>query len=184
MDQNTKNNYAFIDSQNVNLGVRGLGWKLDFARFRIYLADKYSVTKAFLFLGYLPGNKDLYGSLENSGYCCVFKPTLMLPNRKIKGNVDAELVLHTMIQYPNFERGLIATGDGDFHCLVEYLKQQNKLLKVLIPNQERYSVLLKNFSTAEDNALDFMNSLREKLEYPQNEKGSRRDETLREPFPS
>lgn len=31
------NNYAFIDSQNLNLGVLALGWKLDFARFRSYL---------------------------------------------------------------------------------------------------------------------------------------------------
>jgi hypothetical protein len=25
------NNYAFIDSQNVNLAIRSLGWTLDFA---------------------------------------------------------------------------------------------------------------------------------------------------------
>ncbi len=27
-----KNNYAFIDSQNINLGVKSLGWKLDWLR--------------------------------------------------------------------------------------------------------------------------------------------------------
>jgi len=36
-----KNNYAFIDSQNLNLAIRDLGWALDFKRFRIYLADKF-----------------------------------------------------------------------------------------------------------------------------------------------
>jgi uncharacterized LabA/DUF88 family protein len=176
------NNYAFIDSQNINLGVRGLGWRLDFARFRVYLSDKYGITKAFLFLGYIAVNEPLYAFLRESGFICVFKPTLILPDGKTKGNIDAELVLHTMIQYPNFDQGLIATGDGDFYCLVEYLQQENKLLKVLIPNQERYSMLLRKFSTPENNALDFMNPLREKLE--QNEKGSRRDETLREPLSS
>ena len=54
------NNYAFIDSQNLNLSIRSLGWKLDFARFRIYLKEKYGVTKAFLFIGYVEGNNDLY----------------------------------------------------------------------------------------------------------------------------
>jgi len=29
------NNYAFIDSQNLNLGIRVQGWELDFARFRV-----------------------------------------------------------------------------------------------------------------------------------------------------
>ena len=33
--------YAFIDSQNLNLGVRSQGWKLDFSKFRQYLHDKY-----------------------------------------------------------------------------------------------------------------------------------------------
>jgi hypothetical protein len=27
-------NYAFIDSQSLNLGVRSLGWKLDYQKFR------------------------------------------------------------------------------------------------------------------------------------------------------
>ena len=29
--------YAFIDSQNLNLGVQSLGWKLDFGRFLIMI---------------------------------------------------------------------------------------------------------------------------------------------------
>ena len=33
--------YVFIDSQNLNLGIKGCGWKLDFRRFFIYLKDKY-----------------------------------------------------------------------------------------------------------------------------------------------
>ena len=32
-----ENNYAFIDSQNLHLGIKGLGWILDFQKFRIYL---------------------------------------------------------------------------------------------------------------------------------------------------
>ena len=47
------NNYAFIDSQNLNLSTRDQGWKLDFMRFRKYLEDKCAVTKAFLFIGYI-----------------------------------------------------------------------------------------------------------------------------------
>lgn len=42
-------NYAFIDFQNIYLGVLDLGWKIDWKRFRIYLKDKYKVKKAFIF---------------------------------------------------------------------------------------------------------------------------------------
>ena len=40
MKKNQENNFSFIDSQNLNLGVQSLGWKLDFRRFRIYLKQK------------------------------------------------------------------------------------------------------------------------------------------------
>jgi len=46
-----KNNYAFIDSQNLNLGVKSQGWNLDFARFRQFLKDKYEVEKAVIVSG-------------------------------------------------------------------------------------------------------------------------------------
>ncbi len=92
---NKDNNYAFIDSQNLNLSIRAQGWVLDFKRFRKYLEDKYSITKAFLFIGYLPTNQSLYTSLQKDGFILIFKPTLRLPSGKVKGNVDAELVLHS-----------------------------------------------------------------------------------------
>lgn len=70
-----ENNYAFIDSQNLNLSIRELGWKLDWRRFRIYLKEKYNVTKAFLFIGFVEGNNDLYKFLQDAGFICIFKPT-------------------------------------------------------------------------------------------------------------
>lgn len=142
------NNYAFIDSQNLNLAIKDCGWELDFARFRIYLKDKYKITKTFLFIGYVPGNEALYTYLQSAGYLVIFKPTLEYKKDgalKTKGNVDAELVLHAMIQYPNYDKAIIVSGDGDFHCLIEYLEEQGKLAKLLIPNRKRYSALLRKF---------------------------------------
>jgi len=166
-----KNNYAFIDSQNLNLSIQELGWKLDFARFRVYLKEKYGASKAFLFVGYVPGNESLYSFLQGAGYICVFKPTLELPSGKVKGNVDAELVLQTMIEYKNFDKAVIVSGDGDFYCLVKYLLEHNKLEKVIIPNQKTYSALLKKLSSPEQNIFDFLNPLKEKLEYKIKRKG-------------
>jgi len=156
-------NYAFIDSQNLNLAIRELGWRLDFRRFRIYLKDKYDVEKAFLFIGYIEGNTVLYASLQEAGFICIFKPTLKYADGKTKGNCDAELVLHAMIQYSNYEKAIIVTGDGDFHCLIEYLLEKNKLEVVFIPNRLRFSALLK--LKAFKPHLRFMNDLEQKLAY-------------------
>lgn len=136
-------NFAFIDSQNVNLAIRSLGWKLDFKKFRRYLHDKYNVSSAYLFIGYLPGNESLYTYLQQCGYVCIFKPTLQLPDGRVKGNVDAELVLHTMIQYEHFNEAIIVSGDGDFFCLVEHLLHESKLGALLVPNRKKYSAFYK-----------------------------------------
>jgi uncharacterized LabA/DUF88 family protein len=63
----------------------------------------------------------------------------------VKGNVDAELVLHAMIQLPYCDKAMIVSGDGDFHCLIEYLEEQKKLHSVLIPNPKKFSALLRKF---------------------------------------
>jgi uncharacterized LabA/DUF88 family protein len=157
------NNYAFIDSQNVNLAIRSLGWRLDFSRFRVYLREKYGVTKAFLFIGYVEGNSNLYTFLQSAGFLCVFKPTLEYKDGTTKGNCDAELVLHAMIEYPNYDKAIIVTGDGDFYCLVQYLIEKNKLHSLLIPNRARFSALLKLKEFRQ--YLKYMNDLKMLLVY-------------------
>ncbi|MFA4890692.1 MAG: NYN domain-containing protein [Candidatus Paceibacterota bacterium] len=154
-------NYAFIDSQNLNLGVKSQGWNLNFARFRVFLKDKYKVQNAFLFIGYVPGNESLYLSLQKAGFICIFRPTLEVKENgtiKIKGNVDAELVLHTMIEYPNYDKAIIVSGDGDFYCLIEYLAGKEKMLKIIVPNK-KYSSLIRRFSNYIVNIQLFKNKL-------------------------
>ena len=138
-----------------------MGWRLDFARFRVYLEDKYQISKAFLFIGYIPQNQALYTSLQQQGYILIFKPTLQLPSGSVKGNVDAELVLHAMIEYPNYEKAMIITSDGDFFCLADYLLRKDKLLKLMVPDRNKYSSLLRKLMPQ----IVFMNDLRSKLEY-------------------
>ncbi len=158
-----KNNYAFIDSQNLNLGIRDLGWRLDFKRFRVYLKEKYNVTKAFLFIGYIEGNSGLYKSLQEAGFICIFKPTLKHRDGVTKGNCDAELVLQAMIEYADYEKAVIVTGDGDFYCLVKHFIEKQKLEAVMIPNRFKFSALLK-FKICRP-FLRFFNGLEIKLGY-------------------
>lgn len=156
-------NYAFIDSQNMNLSIRAQGWFLHFRRFRVYLSEKYHVEKAYVFIGYLLGNTSLYNALQEAGFICVFKPTLTYKDGTTKGNCDAELVLQTMIDFSEYSRAVLVSGDGDFYCLVKYLIEKNKLAALLIPDKRKYSALLKfrEFRPY----LRFMNDLREKLSF-------------------
>lgn len=169
------NNYAFIDSQNVNLGIRKLGWRLDFSKLRVYLKEKYGVSRAYLFIGYIPGNNNLYIALQRAGFICVFKPTILRDDGSVKGNCDAELVLQAMIDCPLYDKALIATGDGDFFCLVNHFFKNGKLGALFIPNRSEFSALLKTKEFAPH--VRYMEDLKERLRHKK--EGPRKDETLK-----
>lgn len=157
-----QNNFAFIDGQNLNLGIRSLGWKMDYWRFRKYLMEKYSVTTAYYFIGYVAGNQPLYSELQKAGYVLVFKPTIPDDDGNVKGNIDADLVLQAMIDFPNYHRAIIVSSDGDFYSLVKHLYQNNKLRFVMSPYVKTCSTLLKREAKEK---IVFMENLRNKLEY-------------------
>ena len=101
-----------------------------------------------MFLGYITGNERLYSKLQLFGYTLIFKPTLDIKfkgRRRIKGNVDGELILHAALEINNYDKAIIVSGDGDFHCLIEHLEKEGKLLKIIVPNR-LYSSLLRKFS--------------------------------------
>lgn len=143
--------YAFIDSQNLNLSVQKLGWKMDWRKFRQFLADRYGVSRAFMFIGYIPENEALYEQMHDTGFSVVLKPTFDLTKprpetagqpektpdgddkKPVKGNIDAELVLWAMKEMSNYDKAIIVSGDGDFYCLVEYLEAKKRLLHLLAP---------------------------------------------------
>ena len=144
---------------------------MDWRKFRAFLADEFGVTKAFMFIGYIPENEQLYEQMHDLGFAIVLKPTFDLtrprpefateqaeagdgkPNAKptepeekkpVKGNVDAELVLWAMKELSNYDKAIIVSGDGDFYSLVEYLEQKNRLLNLLAPSSH-YSSLYNRY---------------------------------------
>ena len=139
-------NYAYIDAQNVYKTIKKLGWVIDWKKFFVYLKDKYQVSKAYFFIGYLPENQAFYKFLQEAGYIIIFKPVVIGEKQEnIKGNCDAELVLQAVHDKKKYDQALIISGDGDFYCLVEYLEKRGKLLKVGIPSKKSYSSLLRKF---------------------------------------
>lgn len=173
--------YAFVDSQNLNLGTskniyknRRLiykGWKLDYKKFRKYLTDKFRIEKVFLFVGYIRKYKIMYQNLKSYGYKLIFKPTVKDDHGKPKGNVDAELVLYAAAkEFLNYDKAVIVSGDGDFYCLHEYLEKKRKLLKIIIPNTKSESSLLRKFQKYKT----FIIFEKDKLELKPNKNGRRR----------
>jgi uncharacterized LabA/DUF88 family protein len=87
--------YAFIDSQNLNVSVQKFGWKIDWQKFRKWLSDKYGVSKAYMFIGYIPENESLYEQMHEAGYAVVLKPTFDMTKPRpdvLTGNTSEESV--------------------------------------------------------------------------------------------
>jgi uncharacterized LabA/DUF88 family protein len=155
--------YAFIDNQNLNATIQNLGWKIDWRKFRKFLRDRYQVTQAYMFIGYMPEFEDMYEYLHDAGFNIVLKQTYDMTKprneeekseeeknaekeRHIKGNVDTELVLWAMKELQNYDKAVLVSGDGDFYSLVEYLEEQGKLLKILTPSWQ-YSGLFNKYES-------------------------------------
>ena len=139
---NTKTVHAFIDSNNLHLSIRNAGWQIDYKRFRVWLKDKYNVSVAYIFIGYIKENERLYSYLKRCGYDLIFKPTIKNSNGEVKGNIDADLVLKAMINFPKYDYAVIVSNDGDFYSLVRYLKEKEKFLCVISPDTKYLSKLL------------------------------------------
>ncbi len=171
-----ESNYAFIDAANLHRGVESLGWRLDYARFRVWLKEKYGVGVAYLFIGLMPKHKELYAYLQKAGFTLIFKEVVYDGSGKPKGNCDADLVLQAARDtYENkFDRAVIVASDGDYGSLVAFLKEKKKLDVIISPrDKEKCSILLKRTGAR----ISYINEQRSLLEFVQKEKAPDGDGT-------
>ena len=140
-----KNIFAYIDGSNLKFGIKQSGWELDYKSFRSWLRDKFGVSRAVLFMGIIPDNFELYNHLQSIGYDISFKPTITSKEGRTKGNIDGELILAIAKDfYENrLESAVLVSGDGDYHCIVEFLKEKNISISIVSPNKKYLSLLLK-----------------------------------------
>lgn len=163
------NNYAYIDGANLYRGIESLGWELDYRKLRVWLSEKYGAKSAYLFIGLIPRHKELYKYLQEVGFALVFKEVIYDGDGKPKGNCDADLVLQvTRDAYENkFDKAIIVSSDGDYAGLVKFLQDNQKLLIILSPsNEKKCSILFKRTGAK----IAYINDQRSHLELIRKEK--------------
>ncbi len=171
-------NIAFIDGQNLYLGTIQNNWKIDLFRFRIYLRDKYKISEAYYFLGYVSEKEqDLYHNLQKAGFIVYFKEHNPSLKGQKKGNVDTDIVFEIMkniIDNTKLEKILIISGDGDYKKVVDYTITKKRFLKILFPNKRFASSLYIKLGSE---YFDYLDNIRSIVEYHKtvtdiNKKGS------------
>ena len=142
--------FAFIDAQNIAKGVENSGWKINWGVFRQWLAKHHNVSQAYMYIGYMAENRDLYLQLNNNGFNIDLKQTVKsitrdpMRSNDVKGNVDVDLTIGVWREYSNYDKAIIISGDGDFTSLIQHLIDNKKLKKIIVP--EFYSSLFKKFN--------------------------------------
>ncbi len=159
--RNQNKNYAFIDGQNLYMGTAKLEenpWKINLERFRIYLEQKYHVSNAYYFLGYVQeANQELYEKIQKAGFVLIFREHNTAMIGKKKGNVDSDIIFQIMkklYKKEDFEKVILVSGDGDYKLLVDFLIEENRLEKVLFPNKKFASSLYKKLGSQYFDYLD------------------------------
>jgi len=150
----------YIDGNNLYRSAKELGFEIDYKKFRGWLRQKYNANNVYLFIGLVPERVKFYEYLQSCGYILVFKQTVSV-GEKIKGNCDAELVLKTVSDFytKSFAKCILITVDGDFGCLVEFLKGNNVIEIILSPDENKCSILLRNKNVE----ITFLNELYHKF---------------------
>jgi uncharacterized LabA/DUF88 family protein len=135
----------YIDNANLYRGAKVLGYKIDFKEFIHWLKQKYKPEKVYMFLGYVDAYQEFYQNLTNYNYILVFKPVSYVVGQT-KGNCDAEMVLKIISDFyeKEYDKCIIITGDGDFSCIIEFLKERGALEKIIAPSEKRTSFLIIN----------------------------------------
>ncbi len=148
---------VYVDIQNIHKGIQKLGRIIDWMKYYNYMKTKYSIDKIIMFIGYLDRYKTLYRYLEHCGYELVFKETMLLRTKQIKGNVDIDLAIRAVDDWHHkvMNQFFLATGDGDYNSLIYFFKERNALGKVFIPWKCDTSRLLTK--AAENAVVDLSN---------------------------
>jgi uncharacterized LabA/DUF88 family protein len=194
MTNETRNNLAFIDGQNLYFGTTkcdscakklnvplqqikrsdctcGRAWEVNLGKLRVYLKEKYAVSEAYYFLGYLHDEyNDLYKEIQKAGFIVLFKEHHKLAKSTKKGNVDTDIVFEIMRNLvDNKELGkiVLVSGDGDYKKLVQYLVVKNMFKKILFPNRKFASSLYKELGSE---FFDYLENIKTYIE--EKEKGS------------
>jgi uncharacterized LabA/DUF88 family protein len=139
-------------------------WKINLAKFRVYLLKKYSVEHAYYFLGFVQEeHTDLYEEIQKAGFVLIFREHNPAMIGKKKGNIDSDIIFHVMKKLylnDNFSKVLLVSGDGDYKLLVDFLIAEKRFEKILFPNRKFASSLYKKIGSQ---FYDYLENIKEKI---------------------
>lgn len=129
-----KENIAiFVDSQNLYYSARmGYAAKVDYEKLLRLITKERNLTKAYAYIVQPPEGdvKPFAASLERIGYLVKTKDVRTRADGSAKANWDMGIALDILGMLDRVDTIVLASGDGDFVPLVEFIKSRNKRVEI------------------------------------------------------
>lgn len=167
-----KNNYCFIDGQNLILWISYLWlYWIDYKKLKIYLKNKYQIDKIFYFLWFpIEENKKIYKIIEESWFEIIFKKQKEKNISQKKWNIDSDMIFYTMKKWwleKDLWKIFLISWDWDFKILADFLIEQWKFWKIIFPSKKWRSSLYKKLDIK---YTDFLSNFKHEILYIKKDK--------------
>ena len=167
----------FIDGSNLYAAAKSLGFDIDYKLLRQEFERRGKLIRAYYYTALLENEdyspiRPLVDWLHYNGYSMVTKPareyTDGMGRRKVKGNMDVELVINAMELAPRLDHAVLFSGDGDFKPLVEALQRQGVRVSVVSTMRSQPPMIADELRRQADNFIE-LDALREIIGRPPRE---------------
>ena len=153
----------FIDGANLYSAARSLGFDIDYKRLLAEFGSKGYLLRAYYYTALAEDQefstlRPLIDWLDYNGYTVVTKPLKEFYDqsgrRKVKGNMDIELVIDAMEISERVDHIVLFSGDGDFRRLAEALQRKGKKVSVVSTLQTQPSMIADDLRRQADHFIE------------------------------
>jgi len=130
----------FIDGANVSATAKTLGFEIDYSQLLKEFQSRGTLVRASYYTAIFEDRdyssiRPLVDWLEYNGYTVVTKAAKEFIDasgrRRVKGNMDIELVVDAMEMSEHIDEMVLFSGDGDFRSLVEAIQRRGVRVTVV-----------------------------------------------------
>ena len=175
----------FIDGANLYAAGKALAFDIDYKLLRGEFVRRGKLLRAFYYTALLENEeyspiRPLVDWLQYNGFTMVTKPAKEFTDaqgrRKVKGNMDIELVVDALEIAEHVDHIVLFSGDGDFRPLVAALQRKGVRVSVCSTIRSQPPMIADELRRQADNFIE-LDDLRDVIGRPPRETADASSET-------
>lgn len=162
---------VMIDGANLFQTAKALSFDIDFKKFRAFMQGEADVLRFCYYTAMLDDEQNpirpLVDFLSYNGFKVVTKRAKEFTDssgaRRIRGNMDIEIVVDALDAAAYVDQVILFSGDGDFVPMVEALQRRGVVVTVVSSVQPKPAMVADDLRRAADQFIDLI-QIKERVE--------------------